>query len=401
MTKRLIVPQHYNGISRRKFLNNAGLALSAAAAGQTLFPRGARAAGAASGSDNVIRVLGVVTAAPKSWEAFEKATGFTVEWTPIADDAGIFLHEMMANDAGERYDIVTCFSGTYEILADQGLLMPIETAKLSNWGGLPEPIKRATQMKDAGNAWSIPVLLNADSFAYSYTDLGEPEPPNEVSWKILYDDQRTMGKVAIDNGIFAITCCAIYLKYHGLVEISDIANMTRSECNSVADYLIERKKAGQFRTLYKSYDEQVQLLANREVLAETCWEPAALDAKSKGLDVAYAYAIEGYDKWSQNLMVPAQVTDRGGSEKTYALIDYFMGGAYAAEKSASEGYVTPRPDLGLAFAEGNGWSVEEIDAIRVSIEKVDKKFIKDLFWNPGYFNNLEYYENAMAKFKNA
>lgn len=388
-------------VSRRTFMRNSGLAMAAAAAGQTLLPRSIGKAKAASATDNVIRVMGVPTGAPNSWAEFEKQTGFKVEWTNIPDDAGVFLHEMIANDAGERYDLVTCFSGTYEGLADQGLLMPIDTRKLKNWGGLPPPIVAATPKKDDGTVWSIPMQMNADSFAYYFKELGEPDSPAEVSWKMLYDDPRTMGKVAIDNQIFAITCCAIYLKYHKLVDISSIADMTRSECDSVADFLIERKKAGQFRTLYKSFDEQVQLLQNHEVLAASCWEPAALTVRDKGMDVAYAYAIEGYDKWSQNLMVPAQVADRGASDKAHALIDFFMSGAYAAEKSATEGYVTPRPDLGLIYAKENGWTQQKIDAIQAAVDKVDKKFIKELFWNPGYFKNLEYYEGALARFKNA
>ncbi len=396
-----IMLKHTRGVTRRDFFRNAGYAMAAAAAGQSLFPRSIGKARAADGSDNIVRVMGVPTGAPNSWAEFEQQTGLKVEWTSIPDDAGLFLHEMMANDAGERYDLVTCFSGTYEILADQGLLMPIEIAKLKNWGGLPAPIEAAMPRQDANTVWSIPMQMNADSFAYFFNDLHEPDAPAEVSWKMLYDDPRTMGKVAIDNGMFAITCCAIYLKHHRLAEISEIANMTQSECDTVSNFLVERKKAGQFRTLYKSFDEQVQLLQNREVLALTCWEPAALSVREKGLDVAYAYAIEGYDKWSQNLMVPSQVADRGASDKVHALIDFFMGGAYAAEKSALQGYVTPRPDLGLIYAKEHGWKQREIDAIQASVDKVDKKFVKDLFWNPGYFKNLEYYESAMARFKNA
>ena len=177
--------------------------------------------------------------------------------------------------------------------------------------------------------------------------------------------------------------------------------MTDSECDTVANYLIERKAAGQFRTLYKSYDEQVQLLADKEVLAQSCWEPAALEAKGKGLDVAYAYTVEGYDKWAQNLMIPAQVADRGASDKAHALIDFFMGGAYAAEKSAFQGYVTPRPDLGIAYAKEHGWKEKDIAAIEDAVGKLDKKFSKDLFWDPGWFRSMESYERALARFKNA
>jgi len=386
--------------SRRRFLSNASAALAAAAAGMTLYPRRARAAKASTAADNVVRILGISNGAPNSWSEYEKDTGLRVEWTPIGDDVGVFLHEMIANDAGERYDIVTCLTGAYEPLADQDLLLPIDTGRLSHWSGISELIRKATPVAPGGKAvWSIPFQLNADAFCYFWKELGEPDAPAEVSWKILFDDKRTLGKVALDGGLYTIPYCAIYLKYHKIVSIGDIANMTRSECDSVASYLLERKKAGQFRAYYKSFDEQVQLLTNREVLAETCWEPAARAAQAKGLAVTHAYTTEGYDKWAQSLMIPAQVKDRGSLDKALKTIDWMMGGAYAAEKSALEGYLTPRPDLGIAYAREHQWPAAKIAGIEATVAKMNAKFVKDLYWDPGYTKSLEYYESAMARFR--
>jgi spermidine/putrescine-binding protein len=386
---------------RRRFMRGAGLAVAAAAAGETLFPGRPRRARAAAPKDDVVRVLGVTNGMPNSWSEFEKDTGLKVEWTPLGDDIGVFLHEMIANDAGDHYDVVTCLSGAYEALIDQDLLLPIETARLSHWAGTP-PIVRAAApaTADGKNVWGMPFQINADAFAYFWKDLGEPDAPAEVSWKILFDDERTKGKVALDIGLFSIPYCAIYLKYHKIVDIKDIATMTKSECESVADYLIERKKAGQFRTLYKSFDEQVQLLENREVLAISCWEPATRAAQAKGLAVAHAYTIEGYDKWSQNLMIPAQAKDRGAVDKAMALIDWFMGGAYAAEKSSQDGYLTARADLGIDYARQRGWPAEKVAAIQATVDKMDVKFKKPLYWDPGYTPSLEFYEQAAARFRN-
>jgi spermidine/putrescine-binding protein len=387
--------------SRRRFLRRGWQALAAAAAGETLFEPARNRARAAAAADNVLRVLGISNGAPNDWAEFEHATGLRVEWTPIGDDVGIFLHEMIANDAGSTYDIVTCLTGAYEPLVEQDLLLPIDTTKLKNWPGISDLIRKATPAAPGTNAvWSIPFQMNADAFCYFWKELGEPDAPAEVSWKILFDDKRTLGRTALDAGLYTIPYCAIYLKYHKLADIGDIANMTRSECDTVANYLLERKKAGQFRALYHSFDEQVQLLTTREVLAESCWEPAARAAQAKGLQVAHAYTVEGYDKWAQALMIPAQVKDRGAQDKALALIDWFMGGAYAAEKSSLEGYLTPRPDLGLAYARERGWGPARIAAIEASRQKVTAKFIKPLYWDPGYTKSLESYEAAMARFRN-
>ncbi len=84
---------------------------------------------------------------------FTKATGFTVEWTPLGDDVGTFLHEMMANDGGERYDVVTCLSGSYQPLIAQDLLAPIKTDRLKNWKGVTQELRssiRSTRRTRSG-----------------------------------------------------------------------------------------------------------------------------------------------------------------------------------------------------------------------------------------------------------
>ncbi len=387
---------------RRRFLRNAGRVLAAAATGERLSGYASNRAAAAPAPDNVVRVLGISNGPPRDWSEFRKETGLDVEWTPIGDDVGIFLHEMLANDAGETYDLVTSFTGTYEILAQRDLLLPIDTGRLRHWDGISPLIRQATPLlPDGRSVWSLPFQMNADAFGYCWKALGEAEPPQEVSWKIMWDDKRTLGRVGIDIAHYTLTYCAIYLKYHGLMTIGDVAHMTRSECESVADYLIERKKAGQFRALFHSYDEQVQLWTNHEVLAQLCWEPATRAAQAAGIEAVHAYTIEGYDKWAQCLMIPAAARDRGAVDKALATIDWMMGGAYAAEKSAEEGYLTPRPDLGLAYARERGWPAPKITAIEDTVKKMDTKFVKDLFWDPIYTESLEHLDMAMARFRNA
>ncbi len=145
-------------LHRRQFMKGAGLAIAAAAAGETLFPLRPRKAFAADGSDNTIRVLGISTGALADWSGFEKATGLKMEWTPASDDVGVFLHEMIAGGAGDRYDIVTCLSGTYEMLAEQDLLLPIDPARLKHWQGVAPYVQAAVPRVPDGKGllWSLP-----------------------------------------------------------------------------------------------------------------------------------------------------------------------------------------------------------------------------------------------------
>lgn len=383
---------------RRRFLRRsaAGALTIAAPAIITSRTRTARA------DENTIRILGVTTIAPNDWSAFEEATGLKVEFTPMDDQIGVFLHEVMANDAGDRYDLFAAFSGPFVTLAESGHILPIDGERLKNWSGVADNVRSSPLiMGGEGAVWSMPMVMNADSFAYFPELLDLPRPPEPVSWGLLYDNEKTKGQVALDDSWFTLQNCAAYLKWHKLAEIDEPGNLSPSECETVANFLIERKDAGQFRTMWGTYDEQVALLLNREVVAETAWEPAVKEAQSQGADVEYAWTVEGYDKWMINAFIPAQVKDRGNLDQVYTALNYFLSGEYAAQIAVLRGYVTPRTDLGIEFARGNDWSEERIGQIQDNVAKLEEKFASELFWNPGWPDHTEAYEQAMSRFKNA
>lgn len=384
--------------SRRQILKAAAIGTAAVAAPMIVKGplRQARAA------DNVIRVMGVSTVALPDWSAFERDTGLKMEWTPIDDQIGVFLHEVEANDAGERYDIFAAFP-VWQPLVDKGHLLPIDGSRLSNWGGVSESVRNSPLITTGGegSVWTIPLVMNADSFAYFPDMLGLPKPPEPISWNVLFDNEKTKGMVALDDSFFTLQHCAAYLKWNKLAEIGNPGNLSASECETVANFLIERKKAGQFRTFWVTFDEQVALLVNQEVVAETAWEPAAIEAKKQGVPAEYAWCIEGYDKWMNSAFIPKEAEGRGNLEQIYKALDWLLGGPYAAEIAVLRGYVTPRADLGVEFAKANGWAAEKTAEIESTVAKLDKKFAHELFWNTGWPDDVTAYEREMARFKNA
>ncbi len=385
--------------SRRRFLKagaRASAALLGAPAILSLPMRPARAA------SNVVRIMGVSTVALPDWGALEKETGLRIQFTPIADAIGIFLHEVEANDAGDRYDLFAAFSGPWQTLAKKNYLAKLDASRLSNWAGVAQSVKTSPLIGGGeGALWSVPLVMNADSFAYFPAALRLPRAPEPLSWGLLFDDRRTRGMVALDDSFFTLQHAATYLKFNKLATIGNPGNLSASEANTVANFLIERKKAGQFRTLGTSFDEQVALLVNGEVVAETAWEPAVKEARAQGSDVEYAWTIEGYDKWMINAFIPRQVEARGNTEQVYKVIDWLLGGNYAAQTAILRGYLGARPDLGLAFAKAHQWEPARLEQINSTIAKMDKKFSHPLFWNSGWPDQIAACEREMARFKNA
>ena len=386
-------------LARRRFLRNAGASALALAAGPALLPGLSRPARAASGT---IRMLGVTTVALPDWSQFEADTGLKMEFTPIDDNPGLWLHEVKANDAGDRFDIFAQLSGIYKFVADEGYLIPIDQSQMPNWAGASRDVMESplTTTND-GVVWGVPLVFNADTFGYFPEILNEPRPPEAVSWDLIFDNQKTLGRVGLDDSFYTIVQAACYLKWHKLADIGNPANLSASEASTVADFLIERKKAGQFRTFWATYEEQVSLFVNGEVDAATCWEPGVKDAQTQGADVVYSTTHEGYDKWMISAFIPSQVTDRGNLADVYRALNWFLGGAYAAEIAGLRGYGTARPDLGLEYAAQNNWTDEQVAVIHENIAKVETKFAHPLFYDDGFPDDIEAYEREMDRFRNS
>jgi spermidine/putrescine-binding protein len=395
--KKTTTPKYfYHHLDRRNFIKVTGSTalITGAPAILTGLTRVAHAA-----KPNVVRMLMTApTMIPGDWSKFEEETGIKVEFEVMKDDVGLFLNDVLVNDAGDRFDVISALAGSEQELIDGEAIIPVETAQLPNWGGMTDDLKNIPYFigdsnRPDGTVWGTPLAMNADSFGYQSKILGEPLPPEEVSWSLVFDDERTMGKSATGTYVYYFSECATYLKGAGLADIKNPASMTPKEAEVVADYLIERKKAGQFRSWHTTFDDQVQLIKNKEVLAIRCWEPAVKEAQKAGMtDFHYATAKEGYMKWMHGCYIPTQAKDRGTHEASYTLMNWILSGAYAAAISPLRGYVSGRPDLGAQYAKQNGLGGDVSVAIEQAQAKLKNKFSHEDFWFvavPEYLEDMQ------------
>lgn len=394
-SKKTISKHLYYHFSRRNFIK--GAAAGAAIVGAPAILKGlTRHAKAESG---VVRFLMTApTMIPGDWSTFEKETGIRLEGTVMKDDPGLFLNEVLVNDAGDRFDLISTLSGAEQELINGEAILPIEHGNLSNWAGMPDAIKQVPYLTrdlkpEGGTVWGTPLAMNADSFGYFPDKLGLPYPPEEVSWSLIFEDERTLGKSATGTIYYYFEECAMFLKGAGKANIGDPANMTPAEAKIVAEYLIGRKEAGQFRSWHTTFDDQVQLIKNGEVLAIRCWEPAVKEAQKAGMtDFVYSNATEGYMKWMHACYIPTQVEDRGNFEEIYTFLNWLMSGSYAAAISPLRGYVSGRPDLGAEYAAANGLGDAASTAIAEAQGKLKHKFSSELMWFtavPEYLSDIQ------------
>ena len=384
------------GRSRRNFLKGSA-ALGAAIAAPAILKTSPRQAKA---DENTIRIIGPNVIALEDWTAFTAETGLTVEWKGIASDPGVFLKEAIADEAGEDFDMFCFDGGVEDRLVPEGLILPIDEGAMKRWEGVPDNVKRSPLLRTKdGTQYGVPIVFNADSFAY-FPDLIDREEP--LTYDLLFDSEVTMGKVSLeDTWLTTFAMAGMYLKHHGLATIDQPSNMTLEEAKTTADFLIERKNAGQFRSLWGTWEESIDLMANGEVIVQNCWEPAVKALQRQGHNVRYAYTVEGYNKWMLGAYIPSQAAERGNLEKIYRAIDGFLGGAYSAQIAVLRGYVTGNPQLGLEYAKSENWEADKIQSIEDNLEKIQKKFVAEQFWQNAAPDNMQSIESEWERFVQA
>lgn len=389
-------------INRRRFMKGAvGTAATISAA--PMIAKGLTRQAKADAKPGTIRLLGgASTLIPGDWTQFEKDTGLKMEFSLLKDDPGVFFNDVMVNDAGSRYDIISMLAGVQGPLVEGDWIIPIDKSRIPNWAGVEPGVKSNPQLTgmESDVLWGVPMYMNADTFGYFPDLLGEPRPPEEVSWNLVFDNEKTLGQSAVGDNFYTLTFAAAYMKYHNLATIDQPENMTASEVAAVADYMIERKKAGQFRTYWSTFDDQISNFVNGETLAQVCWEPAVKESRKQGADIEYAWTPEFYVKWMAAGFIPVQAEDRGNLDEIYAAFDWFCGGAYGALLGPLRGYATPRPDLALEWAKEREYADDKIKAISDNLDKLKFKYSNPLFWFLAVPDTLKEHEREMARFMN-
>jgi len=213
--------------------------------------------------EDTVTIMGVDTAALDDWSQFEKGVGAKIQFEGMNSNPGVFRQEVVANAIGERIDIVLMDGGIEDDLGEKGFFLPLTGEGILSWGEVPDSVlKSPLAQGPTGTQFGLPVVMNADSFAYYPAEVGEDEP---LSYAVLFDSERTKGRVALENNYMTtFAMAALYVNASGRHKIVEPSNMTPEEAKAVADFLIERKQAGQFRTFWSTWEESIDLLSSKD-----------------------------------------------------------------------------------------------------------------------------------------
>ena len=180
----------------------------------------------------------------------------------------------------------------------------------------------------------IPTVYNADTLGIRPDLIKRPIE----HWSELLNPEFK-GKAAILNvPSIGIMDAAMACESKGLVKYKDKGNMSKAEIDKTIAVLIEAKKAGQFRALWKDFNESVNLMSSGEVVIQSMWSPAVTKVRQMGIPCVFQPLKEGYRAWASGLAIPSHLNGKT-LDAAYEFINWYLSG-WAGAFLNRQGYYT-------------------------------------------------------------
>jgi spermidine/putrescine-binding protein len=303
-------------LSRRRFL--AGLAATSGVAAMALASRQATA-------KTTITWMG--------WQGYETPiksgtflTDNDIDFQPtfIASNEEI-ITKLQAGGVGKT-DLITMYFGYLPLMAEGGLLEPIDTARVAPFGDLVPQFTSQDAIKHDGKLVGIP--WNWGSLPIMYDPAVVTAPP--ASWFDVMKPEYK-GKVAmVDDPLGNL------LVWGRTVTGAEVGTLlTKEQLAKVIDFMIE-VKTKQARAFFATYGDMADAFARNEIVITTIgWEAVAVWTKQKGKEIAYSIPQEGTGMFMDCLCIPK---DCPHVDLVYGLITHILSPEpqkqFATEQSA-------------------------------------------------------------------
>lgn len=321
-----------------------------------------------------LRYLGTAVNQDKAIaDKFKADTGITIQYIPVTTDDVT----KRAVTAPNSFDLLDIEYFSLKKVLPTGNLLGIDTRRIKNADKITTlftkgeidgkkigdqgtaPVKVLYLEKPDSKTFSktptpymtlIPTVYNADTLGIRPDLIKRPIS----SWKELLNPEFK-GRASILNiPSIGIMDAAMVVEASGLHQYPDKGNMTKAEIDLTIRTLIEAKRAGQFRALWKDFNESVNLMASGEVVIQSMWSPAVTAVRTKGIECTFQPLKEGYRAWATGFGAPKSVTGRK-ADGVYEFINWFLDG-WAGAHLNRQGYYSAVLETAKAKMEPYEWA---------------------------------------------
>jgi putative spermidine/putrescine transport system substrate-binding protein len=212
--------------------------------------------------------------------------------------------------------------------------------------------ERSKSFSPSATEWLslIPTTYNADTLGIRPDLIKRPV----LSWAELLNPEFKGRAALLNIPSIGIMDAAMAIEAKGIHRYADKGNMSKAEIDLTIKTLIEAKRSGQFRALWKDFNESVNLMASGEVVIQSMWSPAVTAVRSKGIDCVFQPLKEGYRAWASGFGLPATLSGRK-LDAAYVFINWFLDG-WAGAYLNRQGYYSAVLDTAKSQMQPYEWA---------------------------------------------
>lgn len=337
------------------------------------------------------------------WSVANKEIGTRISFIDNGNDTGPVIAQMIAGTASTDYNLGGLQGGAERELAKAGVILPWNLNKIPNWNKMWTMAIDIPYTRVDNEQFGIPIALNADSMIY-LPDKIKTVPGYEsglIDTYFAVFDEKLRGKVSMEDAwINSVIFTAIYLKENGLCAINDPGNLTETELKEVMTFLIKLKKAGHFRKFWRGWEQGVDLLRSGEVWVMTGWEPIVYELQRQKINAVYAKPKEGYEGWSNDLLLHAGTKDKGLVNIAHEFANWLLGGYYGCKLAMLRGYAVPNDNM-ITYANNSlDFDIKKIQSLSKHVKDKFKIEGGNAHWQNVRPENYRFYEEWWSRLRN-
>jgi spermidine/putrescine-binding protein len=252
------------------------------------------------------------------WEGYT-SDSFTIPWEEANDanveatfaGTGDEMFAAMQGSGGTTYDMVSASSDLPQRLYDAGLLMEIDSSKLTNYPDLYEQFQRPPYITFDDKLYGVNFSWGPTIILYNPDEVTE-EP---TSWNALLDEQYS-GKITTWNYPLQIAQYALLLD----PKPEDPFLLDDEQLAQVKDILVRQRPL--VRKYWDLGGEIAQLFLSGEVVISDGWSWITLQIQDSEGSVAEATPEEGVTGWSDSWCISNKAAN---PELALKWADYMIG----------------------------------------------------------------------------
>ena len=236
---------------------------------------------------------------------------------------------------GEGYDVINVNNAIVGRLAEEGLLMPIDRSRISNWKHVFPRFQDAAFLQHKGKFYGSPGVWGPDGIMYR-TDLIKNYPQAPIdSWDLMWYPGLTGKLETVNDNYEMFLIAGVHLGMKDKLRQNPI-NLSNADYARIKKTLIEQVKLD--TKLWTDLPTAEALLASGDSVAGLGRIAFASDLAKQHIPVKLVNPKEGALAWANGTCISAATKN---VDACYALMNYLLSTSYGGALATTSGYSSP------------------------------------------------------------